>query len=57
MEYLDVDVNNIGDEGAILLSTCIQKIEQLHIFGCQLSSNGVQKLAEEILKRETPVNV
>ena len=56
LKYLDVDVNDIGDEGAALLSTCIDKIDELHIFGCKLTGDGVQKLSEGISRRTTPVS-
>ena len=57
MERLDLSDNAIGDAGAIALSQCISKIDDLVISHCKVTTQGMKALAQEIKKRNNAVGL
>ena len=55
MKALVLCENTIGDAGARFLSECIQNIDGLRLAVCGITEEGVNALAEQIKKRDTPV--
>ena len=56
MEALYLSGNQLNDDGALILSKCIDKIDNLSLEDCKISEIGVVALAEQIQKREKPVS-
>ena len=55
MARLNLSDNAIGDAGAIALSQCISKIDDLVISHCKVTTQGMKALAQEIKKRNNAV--
>ena len=55
MKLLNLRGNIIGNAGACFLSECIHNIDHLNLNTCALTEEGVNALAEQIKKRDTPV--
>ncbi|CAK8688619.1 unnamed protein product [Clavelina lepadiformis] len=47
--------NNLGDYGASHISTCLSKIEELHIGECKISAFGIKSISDAISKLPEPV--
>nr|CAB3264351.1 protein NLRC3-like [Phallusia mammillata] len=54
MVYLDLSDNKFGDEGAIALATCLEKVENLDVLDCDITPVGAKALhkANRKLNRE-----
>ena len=58
MQELDLGMNKIGDDGALPLLRCINKIRgNLSLHGCNIGLKSVGCLAEELTKRDNTVNI
>ena len=55
MKVLNLSYNSVKNIGAINLSDCIHKIDELQLYRCDITEEGVIVLAEQIKKRDTPV--
>ena len=56
MKSLNLNGNEIGDEGAKCLSTCIHNIDELEIAKCDITKLGIESLSKAIQKKILPVN-
>ena len=55
MQKLVLGKNNIGDDGAKLMASCIDKMLELDLEQCKIGKTGLQKLVDGIQNRSTPV--
>ncbi|CAK8688542.1 unnamed protein product [Clavelina lepadiformis] len=56
MKKLDLYGNNLGDDGASHISTCLSKIEELHIGECDISASGIKCISDAISKLPEPIH-
>ncbi|XP_076812212.1 uncharacterized protein LOC143459118 [Clavelina lepadiformis] len=56
MKKLDLRVNNLGDDGASHISTCLSKIEELDIGRCNISASGIKSISDVISKLPEPIH-
>ena len=56
LKSLNLNRNEIGDEGAKCLSTCIHNINELTIPKCDITKLGIESLSKAIQKMTSPVN-
>ena len=49
MKVLNLNGNNIGDEGAFTLSKCIHLIDEVNIRRCDVIKMGVKSLADALV--------
>ncbi|CAK8688537.1 unnamed protein product [Clavelina lepadiformis] len=54
MKKLNLSSNNLGDDGASHISTCLSKIEKLHIGWCEISASGIESISDAISKLPEP---
>ncbi|CAK8688535.1 unnamed protein product [Clavelina lepadiformis] len=54
MKKLDLYDNDLGDDGASHISTCLSKIEELHIGWCKISASGIKSISDAISKLPEP---
>ena len=57
MKKLDLSGNNLGDDGASHISTCLSKIEELDIGECKISASGIKSISDAISKLPEPVSM
>ena len=57
MRELNLGWNEIDDEGAMCLATCVHKIETLNVRGCDIKARGIEVLAQGIREMNHQVNV
>ncbi|XP_076812209.1 NACHT, LRR and PYD domains-containing protein 5-like [Clavelina lepadiformis] len=55
MKKLDLLGNNLGDDGASHISTCLSKIEELHIGECNISATGIKSISDAISNLPEPM--
>ena len=55
MHKVDLSSNNLDDEKAEKLSTAVNNIDELIVAGCQLTTNGIKSICNEIKRRPNPV--
>lgn len=55
MKRLNLGNNNFGDKGAVILATCLNKINELVIRGCDLSPIGFHLIGDAVKKLDKPV--
>ncbi|CAK8688624.1 unnamed protein product [Clavelina lepadiformis] len=55
MKKLNLVDNNLGDDGASHISTCLSKIEQLYISECNISASGIKPISDAISKLPEPM--
>ena len=55
MQLLDLSANSLKNIGASILSKCIHNVDGLMIAKCDIVEEGVNALAEQIRKRDSPV--
>ena len=55
MKSLDISFSRLEDAGARVLSECIYNIDGLRLCECSITEEGVNALAIQIKKRNTPV--
>ncbi|XP_076814446.1 uncharacterized protein LOC143460723 [Clavelina lepadiformis] len=56
MKKLSLWGNNLGDDGASHISTCLNKIEELHIGECKISASGIKSISDAISKLPEPID-
>ncbi|CAK8688634.1 unnamed protein product [Clavelina lepadiformis] len=54
MKKLDLSGNNLCDDGASHISTCLSKIEKLDIGGCNISASGIKSISDAMSKLPEP---
>ncbi|CAK8688550.1 unnamed protein product [Clavelina lepadiformis] len=54
MKKLDLHSNYFGDDGAFHISTCLSKIEELDVGGCNISASGMKSISDAISKLPEP---
>ncbi|CAK8688548.1 unnamed protein product [Clavelina lepadiformis] len=54
MKKLDLYSNNLGDDGASHISTCLSKIEELDISWCKIRASGIKSISDVISKLPEP---
>ena len=57
MRKLDLERNELGENGAICLATCVHKIETLNVRGCDIGSRGIEALAQNIREMNHQVKI
>ncbi|CAK8688629.1 unnamed protein product [Clavelina lepadiformis] len=55
MKKLNIRCNNLGDDGAFHISTCLSKIEELDIGECKISASGIKSISDAISKLPEPI--
>ncbi|XP_076814454.1 NACHT, LRR and PYD domains-containing protein 5-like isoform X2 [Clavelina lepadiformis] len=55
MKKLNLWGNNLGDDGASHISTCLSKIEELHISECKIRASGIKSISDAISKLPEPM--
>ena len=55
MHKVDLSSNNLDDEKAETLSTAVNNIDELIVAGCQLTTNGIKSICNEVKRRPNPV--
>ncbi|CAK8688539.1 unnamed protein product [Clavelina lepadiformis] len=55
MKKLNLHDNDLGDDGASHISTCLSKIEKLNIGRCEISASGIKSISDAISKLPEPV--
>ncbi|CAK8688529.1 unnamed protein product [Clavelina lepadiformis] len=55
MKKLDISWNNLCDDGASHISTCLSKIEELDISKCNISASGIKSISDAISKLPEPM--
>ena len=55
MHKVDLSSNNLDDEKAEKLSTAVNNIDELIVAGCQLTTNGIKSICNEVKRRSNPV--
>ena len=55
MHKVDLSFNNLDDEKAEKLSTAVHNIDELIVVGCQLTTNGIKSICNEVKRRPNPV--
>ena len=55
MQKVDLSSNNLNDEKAVILSTAVHNIDELIVAGCQLTTNGIKSICNEVERRPNPV--
>ncbi|CAK8688547.1 unnamed protein product [Clavelina lepadiformis] len=55
MKKLDLHDNDLGDDGASHISTCLSKIEELDISWCKISASGIKSISDAISKLPEPM--
>ena len=55
MHKVDLSSNNLNDEKAETLSTAVNNIDELIVAGCQLTTNGIKSICNEVKRRPNPV--
>ena len=57
MLSLDLSRNKIGNEGAAILSTCLNNVKQLILEHCDITAPGVEIISNKIRELDEPVIV
>ncbi|CAK8688615.1 unnamed protein product [Clavelina lepadiformis] len=55
MKRLHLWGNNLGDDGAFHISTCLSKIEELDIGQCKIRESGIKSISDAISKLPEPI--
>ena len=55
MHKVYLSSNNLDDEKAETLSTAVNNIDELIVAGCQLTTNGIKSICNEVKRRPNPV--
>ena len=55
MHKVDLSSNDLDDEKAEKLSTAVNNIDELIVAGCQLTTNGIKSICNEIKRRPNQV--
>ena len=55
MKEVDLSGAKLDDEKAAILSTCLQNVEVLNVSKCELTTNGIQCIAEAIEQKSAQV--
>lgn len=55
MEELDLSGNNFGDDGALLLSKCLDRFNKLSILTCGFTPKGLKIICDHVRGLEKPV--
>ncbi|CAK8688610.1 unnamed protein product [Clavelina lepadiformis] len=56
MKKLHLDHNNLGDDGASHISTCLSKIKELRIGRCKIRASGIKSISDAISKLPEPID-
>ena len=54
MIHFDPSGNNIKDEGAYFLSSCLKNIKELRLIQCNITEKGIKHLSAEIARLDEP---
>ena len=57
MRELNLEGNDISDDGAMCLATCVHKIETLNVEYCNIGSRGIEAMAQKIREMNHQVNI
>ena len=57
MLSLDLSRNKIGNEGAAILSQCLNNVKQLILKGCNITAPEMEAISNKIRELEEPVIV
>ena len=57
MHKVDLSSYNFDDEKAEKLSTAVNNIDELIVAGCQLTTNGIKSICNEVKRRPNPVRI
>ncbi|CAK8688614.1 unnamed protein product [Clavelina lepadiformis] len=55
MKKLNLSFNNLGDDGASHISTCLSKIKELRIGRCKIRASGIKSISNAISKLPEPI--
>ena len=55
MKGINLSRTKLSDDGAAILSTCMQNIEVINISECELTTNGIQSISKAIEQRRVQV--
>ncbi|CAK8688620.1 unnamed protein product [Clavelina lepadiformis] len=55
IKKINISNNILGDDGASHISTCLSKIEELHIGRCKISASGIKSISDAISKLPEPM--
>jgi len=56
VQVLDLRENNVGDEGARSLLSCVHLIEKLYLKNCNISDSTQEELKSELRRKGLPVS-
>lgn len=52
---MELGWNLFGDEGAILLSSCLCKFKKLNLWNCEITIDGIKAICDAAVNLEQPV--
>jgi len=48
MDFLELGLNNINDEGALAISECLEKVKNLSLRKCGLTIKGIKAINKKL---------